>query len=369
MHGCVRSRAHWNNTVNWARISAAARLLLSGVHRFFLASGVVVFTGGNGQRLFLRLWSPCYVCGVENTWWKVCSGIQPGRTGHLPLTTLCFLFSPFLLFPNLCVMCVEWKQRMDIIWEILIILQANFIVCISGESWASLVSSRQVHEIKRRGFCYIHGLRFGFVWRDPQETVLRTRGGRWRENCKIYSSVCVCVARNIPVVVIFGYWVWSCVCVCACEPPQERHSSLQNWIPRLLTRAWHSFSIEQRSGHKRGWFFYVSFPRTRRQHPSLLVSSLSLWSLSGLPDNSDRVIIKWSSCAHRWAHGALRRYERMRRCAWLCVLKGPCVPRREKQSLYSLYCVLYLFEITLDSSSACLNYSLIEFFFWKMWQN
>uniref|UniRef100_A0A3B3WQ12 Uncharacterized protein n=1 Tax=Poecilia mexicana TaxID=48701 RepID=A0A3B3WQ12_9TELE len=27
---------------------------------------------------------------------------------------------------------------MDIIWELLIILHANVIVCISGESWASL---------------------------------------------------------------------------------------------------------------------------------------------------------------------------------------------------------------------------------------
>lgn len=53
--------------------------------------------------------------------------------------------APFLIsspppFFNLCVMYVEWRQRMDIIWEILIILQANFIVCISGELWASSVS-------------------------------------------------------------------------------------------------------------------------------------------------------------------------------------------------------------------------------------
>lgn len=46
-------------------------------------------------------------------------------------------------------MYVEWRQRMDIIWEILIILQANFIVCISGELWASfgVFSSRCITQI------------------------------------------------------------------------------------------------------------------------------------------------------------------------------------------------------------------------------
>lgn len=78
----------------------------------------------------------CYVSSVEHTWWKVYSGIQSGRTGHQQLIKLRFFFIFFFFF-NLCVMYVEWRQRMDIIWEILIILQANFIVCISGELWAS----------------------------------------------------------------------------------------------------------------------------------------------------------------------------------------------------------------------------------------
>lgn len=39
-----------------------------------------------------------------------------------------FFFSLFI-----CTVCAWNEERMDIIWEILIILQVNFIVCISGE--------------------------------------------------------------------------------------------------------------------------------------------------------------------------------------------------------------------------------------------
>ena len=93
----------------------------------------------------------CYVSSVEHTWWKVYSGIQSGRTGHQQLIKLRFFFVFFFFFSNLCVMYVEWRQRMDIIWEILIILQANFIVCISGELWASFGAfSGRLHRANMR---------------------------------------------------------------------------------------------------------------------------------------------------------------------------------------------------------------------------
>lgn len=51
----------------------------------------------------------------------------------------------FVCFLCWCVMYVEWRQRMDIIWEILIILQANFIVCISGELWVYFLK-KTIHQ-------------------------------------------------------------------------------------------------------------------------------------------------------------------------------------------------------------------------------
>uniref|UniRef100_A0A3B3W308 Uncharacterized protein n=1 Tax=Poecilia latipinna TaxID=48699 RepID=A0A3B3W308_9TELE len=56
---------------------------------------------------------------------------------------------------------------MDIIWELLIILHANVIVCISGESWASLAPfwagainmgryKRCLTEINARNLCFFN---------------------------------------------------------------------------------------------------------------------------------------------------------------------------------------------------------------------
>lgn len=117
-------------TLNWKEDPCSAQFVLSGVHRFFFAIFWNCSVQWWGRGTFIpQALITCYVSSVENTWWKVWIGIQSGRRGHLQLTKLCFFIVPFI---DLRVMYVEWRQRMDIIWEILIILQANFIVCISG---------------------------------------------------------------------------------------------------------------------------------------------------------------------------------------------------------------------------------------------
>lgn len=66
----IRSRAHWNNTLNWREDQCSVQFVLSGVHLFFFAIFVIVaFSGGDAEHLFLRLWSPA-MCLV----WKIPGG-------------------------------------------------------------------------------------------------------------------------------------------------------------------------------------------------------------------------------------------------------------------------------------------------------
>lgn len=239
MDGCVRSRAHWNNTVNWRRTAAPFGSFLWSSSCFYLdISGIVTFTCWERAAFISQALITCYVSGVENTWWKVYSGIQPGRTRHQRLIKLRNWFVSF--FSNLCVMYVEWRQRMDIIWEILIILQANFIVCISGELWASLVpfgagASNNIHQWMIFNFFPYNSEGWALLCGRTASQEKRACSG-----CTVPGGVKATVcAPGVKYPRCFR--VWLPIDLCVCESKQAPRS-FQNWMRSLLTHAWHGWA-------------------------------------------------------------------------------------------------------------------------------